>query len=452
MLKNFSVITLGCAKNEVDSEFIIGIMSKAGFSYTDELEKAQIIIINTCAFLVSSINESITCVLNISDLKKTGSLKKLILTGCLIHRYKKDLFSEFPEVDIFLSTEEFSKLPKLIVQDKKGAIYKDFSSFLGDEKLPRIVSQPKCSAYIKVAEGCQHKCAYCTIPLIKGDLKSRSITSIVKEAKNLAKNGVAEINLVAQDLSSYGKDLKDGSSLTSLIDALYNAKIPCWFRLLYLYPTGINDGLLSRLVKYENFCNYIDLPLQHSSENILKAMYRPVGKFSSSNIIEKINKKYPQIAIRTTFILGYPNETQEDVDNLKNFVSKGFFSSVGVFAYSFEEGTDTYKNFPTYKEKKSQTKKNIKEIETLQQKIRIKKLRELKGKMVKVLLESTHEETDAILVGRTEFQAPDVDGRVLITESKLYENQIQFGKFYDVNVKRVIGYDLEGVLISNSLP
>ncbi len=451
MLKNFSVITLGCAKNEVDSEFIIGIMQKAGFFYENETENSEIVIINTCAFLESSIKESIDCILAVNELRKTGCLKKLVLTGCLIHRYKQKLFSEFPEVDVFLSTEDFSKLPKIIIQDKSGPIYKDFSSFLGDDKLPRVISSPTCSAYIKVSEGCQHKCAYCTIPSIKGDLKSRSIESIVKEAKRLSKEGVSEINLVAQDLSSYGKDLKDGSSLNSLIDALYDAKIPCWFRLLYLYPTGINDGLLSRLVKYENFCKYIDLPLQHSSENVLKAMYRPLGKFSSWKIIESINKKYPEIAIRTTFILGYPNETEEDIEDLKNFISRGFFASVGVFAYSFEEGTNAYKNFPSYKEKKLKTKRNIKAIEMLQQKIRVQALRNLKGKEIKVLLESVHEETDSILVGRTEFQAPDVDGRVLITDSKLSEKEIQVGKIYNVLIKRTVGYDLEGCLISKSL-
>lgn len=450
MAKSFSVITLGCAKNEVDSEFIIGIMIKAGYKYESNINKANIIIINTCAFLESSVNESIQTVLNISELKKDGALKTIVLTGCIIHRYKKDLFSELPEVDIFLSTEEFAKLPKILETNKKGAIYKNFDVFLGTDKNPRVITGVPYFAYVKIAEGCAHKCAYCTIPSIKGGLKSRKIPSIIKEVKELVSKGVKEINLIAQDLSAYGKDLKDGSSLNTLIDALHNENFPCMFRILYLYPTGITDSLLKRISSYEDFCNYIDLPLQHTSENVLKAMLRPVGKFSAKNVVKFIKDKYPQISIRTTFIVGFPNETSNDIDELKDFVKKGYFSSLGVFEYSFEEGSSAYTKFPNFKQNKKEVKKQVKEIEILQQKARGEQLKALKGKVIKILLEGFHKETDLILTGRAEFQAPEVDGEVLITESKLSEDKIEFGKFYNVKVKKIRGYDIEASIISEA--
>ncbi|MGI6679983.1 MAG: 30S ribosomal protein S12 methylthiotransferase RimO [Bdellovibrionota bacterium] len=448
MYKEFSVITLGCAKNEVDTEFIIGIMKEAGFEYKEDLESANIIIINSCAFLESSVNESIDAVLSVSGLKKSAKLKTLVLTGCLVHRYKMDLFKELPEVDIFLSTEKISKLPSLLKENKKGVIFKNFETFLGDEKLPRVITKPLSFAYIKIAEGCNHKCAYCTIPAIKGKLRSRSILSIVKEARKLVNKGVREINLIAQDLSSYGSDLNDGTNLNLLIDALHEENFRCKFRVLYLYPTGINDGLLKRLSTYDDFCSYIDLPLQHSSESVLKAMLRPVGKFSSKNIVEKIKTKYPQIAIRTTFIVGFPNESKEDVKDLEEFVSKGYFSSMGVFAYSFEEGSVAFENFPNFKLDKKRVKKDKKAVEIAWQKTRLKELKALKGKTLKILLEGYHSETDMILVGRTEFQAPEVDGKVLITEALLDKEDIKFGEFYTVKVKNNIGFDLEACLLS----
>ena len=447
MKKYFSIITLGCAKTTVDTEFIIGIMADAGYAYTSNLEEAKVIIVNSCAFLSSSVSESLNAVFEAQDLRKNGKLKTLVLTGCLIHRYKDELYDKLPEVDIFLSTEEIKHLPKILNNNSKGAFYKNYDVFLGNEKLKRIVTDVPSQAYVKIAEGCNHRCAYCTIPLIKGKLKSRSISSIIKEVRSLVKNGVKEVSLIAQDLSEYGSDLKDDTNLNKLIDSLHNEKFPCKFRLLYLYPTGINDGLLSRIVKYDDFCNYIDLPLQHSSENILKAMYRPVGKFSSWNIIKKIHEKYPQISIRTTFIVGFPGETREDVEDLKNFVKQGYFSSVGIFAYSHEEGSLAYSKYKDYKQDKKQVKRDIKEIEIIQQKLRVAELKKLKGKQIKVLLEGFHKDTDLILVGRTEFQAPEVDGEVLITNVDLSKRDIKFGEFYNSVVTKVDGYNLEACLI-----
>ena len=447
MNKSFSIITLGCAKNTVDTEFIIGIMSKAGYKYSPNLDNAEIIIINSCAFLSSSVSESLDMIFEAQDFRTIGKLKTLVLTGCLIHRFKDELYEQLPEVDIFLSTEEIKNLPKILSKNKKGYFYKDYDVFLGDENSSRIITDAPSQAYIKIAEGCNHKCAYCTIPLIKGTLKSRRINSIVKEAKNLIKKGVKEISLIAQDLSEYGKDLKDNTDLIALIDALHNEKFDCKFRLLYLYPTGITDKLLSRLVNYDDFCNYIDLPLQHSSENVLKSMYRPVGKYSSWNVVKKIKEKYPQISIRTTFIVGFPTETDEDFNDLKKFVSMGYFSSVGIFAYSHEEGSSAYKNFPNYKQDKRKVKKNIKEVEVTWQKLRTKELKQLVGKTIPILLEGYHKETDLILVGRTEFQAPEVDGEVMITESKLSANKIVFGKFYNARITKVKGFDLEACLV-----
>ena len=217
MKKYFSIITLGCAKNTVDTEFIIGIMADAGYAYTSNLEEAKVIIVNSCAFLSSSVSESLNAVFEAQDLRKNGKLKTLVLTGCLIHRYKDELYDKLPEVDIFLSTEEIKHLPKILNNNSKGAFYKNYDVFLGNEKLKRIVTDVPSQAYVKIAEGCNHRCAYCTIPLIKGKLKSRSISSIIKEVRSLVKNGVKEVSLIAQDLSEYGSDLKDDTNLNKLI-------------------------------------------------------------------------------------------------------------------------------------------------------------------------------------------------------------------------------------------
>ena len=441
-----AVITLGCAKNQVDSEVILGTLTARGFEIVTDVNLADVAIVNTCGFLESAVAESIDCILDIADLKKTGRLRKLIVAGCMVSRYKGSLAETLPEVDAFISLDDLLQSADVA----SGANGSDFLEgaarpyFLYDDSMPRVVSTRTHTAYVKVSEGCNRPCTFCIIPKIRGNMRSRKLESVVREVSDLASQGVKEVNLVAQDLTSYGQDLK-GPSLSELLVKLDATEIN-WIRLLYAYPIGVCDELLDAIIDLPSVCEYFDIPLQHSSEKILKPMKRPLGQFSPRALVERIKTRQPEIALRTTFIVGFPGETEQDISDLENFVREGYFSSVGVFVYSPEEGTPAYQLDGQISEEEKNVRKE--RIMLAQKEVLDKKLQNYVGKELEVLVEGLHADTDLIISARSRFQAPDVDANVLINDLEAESEKIEAGKLAKVRISEVAGYDLVGSLLA----
>jgi ribosomal protein S12 methylthiotransferase len=440
------VITLGCAKNQVDSEIMLGALSKSGFEIVTDLATADVAIVNTCGFLESAVKESIDSILDVAEYKEKGQLRQLIVAGCMVERYGRDLKETIPEVDSFISTDDLLKVGEVA----SGAVYDTFARaarpyFLYDETMPRVLSSRSHTAYVKISEGCDRPCTFCIIPRIRGAMRSRSIESLAREVSSLGAQGVREVNLVAQDLTGFGRDTREGN-LGLLLRKLDATKAVDWIRLLYAYPIGIEKDLLDAIVELPSVCNYLDFPLQHSSEPLLKAMQRPIGRFSPRRIVEFIRNYSPQILMRTTFIVGFPGETENDIDDLEAFIREGHFLNVGIFTYSQEQGTPAGGM-------SSQIESSIKEarrerLMLAQQEVVTKRLEGFIGQSVEVLVEGLHEETDLLLTGRTRFQAPEVDGTVIINDIAPGLGEPAVGSMGMARVTEVVGYDLVATLES----
>jgi ribosomal protein S12 methylthiotransferase len=449
-----SIVTLGCAKNQVDSEVMIGVLRNRGFEIVNDLKHADVAVVNTCGFLESAVKESIDCVLELSELKKSGSLRRLIVAGCMVERYKGDIRAALPEVDAFLALDSLLSVGDAAVESDGDSEVADLLNegarpyFLYDDSMPRHLASRSHMAYVKVSEGCNRPCAFCIIPQIRGAMRSRSIESIVREVQALGAQGVKEINLVAQDLTAFGTDgnPESGSAgrLAGLLRALDAAKSVQWIRLLYAYPVGVDDDLLDAIVTLPTVCNYLDVPLQHASERVLKAMKRPIGRFGSRRFVEYVRARAPQIKLRTTFIVGFPGETEEDIAELEQFVGEGHFENVGVFTYSPEQGTPAFEMGDQLSEKEKRIRRD--RIMLAQQRVRIARNEEYIGQELEVLVEGPHEETDLILSGRTRFQAPEVDGTILINDIDESLGMVASGHLGRVEITEVSGYDLVGRL------
>lgn len=445
---NAAIVTLGCAKNHVDSEVMLGVLESSGFEIVNDVTAADVVVVNTCGFLESAIKESIDAVLDVSSLKKTGRLRKLVVAGCMVERYKGDLAASLPEADAFLTTDELLKVG--------AAANGEFSSlldsaarpyFLYDDAMPRHLASGRHFAYVKISEGCNRPCTFCAIPSIRGKMRSRAPQSVLREIASLRDAGVKEINLIGQDLTAYGDDLKDDTDLPTLLRMIEKESrngIP-WIRLLYTYPLGINEDLLNAIVESESVANYLDLPLQHSSESVLSRMKRPLGKFAPRKLIPFIRDKAPQISLRTTFIVGFPGETEKDIEDLEDFVREGHFTHVGVFTYSKEEGTPSFELDGHISEK---VKKERRErIMSAQQEVVGDRNEDSVGETLEVLIEGTHPDTDLLYTGRSRFQAPEVDGCVIINDS---DGPINVGEIATVMITEVAGYDLVGKAIAKA--
>ncbi len=440
-----AVVTLGCAKNQVDSEVMLGVLRREGFAIVNDLTKADVAVVNTCGFLQSSVKESLDAILNLADYKKSGRLRKLIVAGCLVERYKDDLKKTLPEVDSFISVDDLLKVGEVaqggvdVVLNKAARPY-----FLYDESMPRQLSTRPHTAYVKVSEGCNRPCTFCIIPKLRGGMRSRSLESVVEEVKALGASGIREVNLVAQDLTSYGTDRK-AAGLAQLLRSLDDTAAVDWIRLLYAYPIGIDEELLATIVERERIVEYLDLPLQHSSEAVLKPMQRPLGRYSPRRIIEFIRAAQPSIHLRTTFIVGFPGETEQDVDDLEAFVREGHFTNVGVFTYSPEEGTPSFEMDGQIPEKvKSERRKRVM---LAQQEVNERRLSGLIGTRIEAMIEGTHEDTDLLISGRARFQAPDVDGTVIINDVAEGIAAPHAGQRGLVEITETAGYDLIGTLV-----
>lgn len=448
MVQVAAVVNLGCAKNAVDSEVIVGILHKAGYRISSKLEDSDLVVVNTCGFIESAVTENIDYILELAEYKLTGRLKRLVVVGCLVQRYGNELAKALPEVDIFLPGSEIGRID-LAIKDHYTLLTRPLAEepYLYDDLAPRILSKANGSAYVKIAEGCNRLCGFCIIPKLRGRYRSRRLASVVDEISNLAAKGVREINLVAQDTTAFGSEHGD-FDLVDLLTSIDRKCLVDWVRILYAYPLGVSDRLLDAMVELPSVCNYLDLPLQHVSDRILSAMARPRGKYSTRPLVEHIRRHAPSLCLRTTFIVGFPGETDDDVRELERFVAEGHFLNLGVFPYSAEEGTSAF----ALADKISLQEKNdrVERIMLAQQGVNRKHLKEYVGQKLDVLLEGVHPESDLLLQARTRFQAPEVDGVVIINELDDDSKEPKIGHIYPLEISDVVGYDLVGRLITSS--
>ncbi|MBI1910954.1 MAG: 30S ribosomal protein S12 methylthiotransferase RimO [Deltaproteobacteria bacterium] len=431
--KTVCLVSLGCPKNLVDSEVMLGILKQEGLEIISKESEADILIVNTCGFIGDAKEESIDEILSLAEQKKTGRCKKLIVTGCLSQRYKDDLAKSMPEVDCFIGTGEYHRIGEAVKDGFTERVLVGLPTFIHDYTTPRILSTPRYYAYVKVAEGCSNHCSYCSIPSIRGEFRSRPLDSVVKEVESLAEQGVKEINLIAQDTTSYGSDR--GAELKGLLKTLIPVKGIEWIRLLYLYPGRISDDLISIMKNEEKVLSYIDLPLQHISPGILKAMNRKYSRAEVETLIEKLRLEIPDVVLRTSMIVGFPGETGKDFNELLSFVNDIRFDRLGVFRYSKEEGTPAY-NMTRQVSMKAKTERMDILMEA-QRAISLEKNEKIIGKRVQVLIESGAEEEGYKLKGRASSQAPDVDGSVFIRTGSA-----NIGEMKEVTITEAEDYDL----------
>ena len=408
------IISLGCAKNLVDTEVMLGIMQKSGLTITPNPAEAEVLIVNTCAFITSAKEESITTILNLADYKENGNCRALIVAGCLGQRYRQELLDEMPEVDAIIGTTAWNKIVEVVEETLKGnrVIYIGDEKIIYSAKTPRLLTTPNYTAYVKIAEGCDHRCAFCAIPLIRGKQVSRPIEDIKAEVEKLAENGVKEINLVAQDSTNYGRDLYGEVKLCALLRELVKVKKIHWIRILYSYPQSFTDELIELIASEPKICNYVDLPLQHAADSVLKRMHRPDTRAQIETLLKKLREKIPGVSIRSTFIVGYPGETDAEFEELKNFLQEQRLDKVGVFVYSPEEDTPAFKMENQISEEVAQERYH--ELMSIQSLISQEVNESLKGKEFEVLIEGRDAEVKEVVEGRSYREAPEVDGQIYI--------------------------------------
>jgi len=438
-----SLVSLGCPKNLVDAEVMLGYLAKVGYEVTTDEMEADIIIVNTCSFIKEAKQESIDTILDLADRKHDGRCQLLIVTGCLPQRYQEELAKELPEVDIFVGTGDYPRIAEIIAE-KKGTsdqlCYTGDPNFVYNDELPRLQSSPHYTAYLKIAEGCSNNCAYCVIPSLRGALRSRPLATLIAEAKQMVAAGVKELNLIAQDITAYGKDLPDTPTLEQLVREIAGMEGLKWIRLLYAYPDGVTDSLISLIKNEPKVCKYLDLPIQHISDPILKRMGRRSDETQIRNLIAKLRQEIPDIAIRTSLIVGFPGETNEDFKKLQQFVEETRFDRLGVFCYSREEGTPAAE-MPDQVSERVKRERHKKLMRT-QARVSFKHNRSLVDTEEDVLVEGYSEETELLLKGRSSRQAPDVDGQVYITAGNANVGEIVRLKITDSS-----DYDLIGEII-----
>lgn len=433
--KKIAVISLGCDKNRVDTEKMLGVIEDFA-SLTSNAEEAEIIIINTCAFLASSRKEAIETIIEFNGLREEGKLEKLVVTGCLPQKFIGEIFDTLTEADVFLGFLDYDLLKEALIESYETG---ERVNYVGRKKTveskKRIVSTPLHYAYLKIADGCNNRCTYCLIPYIRGKYVSVPKEDLIKEASSLG--DVSELILVAQDITRYGEDLYGKMSLVELIKELSKLENIGYIRLLYCYPDVIDDELIGEIRDNPKVVKYIDIPLQHADDVILKTMNRKGNRNGYLSLINKLKTEIPGIAIRSTFIAGFPGEDEQAFENLKSFLSDAKLFNAGFFAYSREEGTPAYKlkNHVSYKIKQ----KRVKELYSLQKNISKQNLSTFKGKVLKVLCDGINYDKQ-MFEGRAYFNAPDIDGKVYFTS----ESNVEQGKFYEVFVERTDAYDLYG--------
>jgi ribosomal protein S12 methylthiotransferase len=493
-------ISLGCPKNLVDSEVMMGLLDRGGARLTSRPEDAEILVVNTCSFIDTAKQESVDTILEMARFKTSGSAKKLIVTGCLVERYRDEIRKSIPEVDAVVGTGELESIleaagiaqlqsatpspfnilsgnghaevrsgreagagthkmefrPEGDHREKQGRFSREewhgaahmLPTYLYNENTPRYISTGRTSAYIKIAEGCDHPCTFCVIPNLRGKFRSRRFESVVAEAQKLVANGVQEITLIGQDTTCYGEDLglKDGLAL--LLETLAGIEGLRWLRFLYAYPNRITGKLLETIAKHDNICKYLDVPLQHASPDVLKRMKRGAGAEIFLKTLEKVRTAVPGIALRTSFIVGFPGESLRDFELLQEFISQGRFDWLGVFNYSDEEGSKAHGLDAKLPKRTIEARKR--KLMKLQQKISKRAKQQWIGRELVVLAEGLSSETDLLWEGRSEFHAPEIDGKVYINDFGELEN-LEAGKFYRAEITDSHDYDLVARIVAGPL-
>jgi ribosomal protein S12 methylthiotransferase len=442
MTEKVKVVTLGCEKNLVDSEIMAGLIHGRGFQLVDDKEDATVIIVNTCGFIDAAKEESVNTILDMAELKETGNLKALIVSGCLTQRYKAELMKEMPEIDGIVGTGDFDKINHIVDEALRGKkpVLVGNPVFNYDADLPRLVTTPRYTAYVKIAEGCDNACTFCSIPIMRGNFRSRSMESILSEVTQLASQGVKEISLIAQDSTNYGTDLYDGFMLPTLMNKVSEVPGIEWVRLHYAYPGFFTDELIDTIASNPKICKYIDMPLQHSEDSILKRMRRPGRQKDTRELVRKIRDRIPNVALRTSLIVGFPGETEEDFENLKQFVQEMQFDRLGVFSYSKEEDTPASRLPDQVPDELKEYRQNTimeiqREISNLRGGNRI-------GQEIDVLIERYDGRSD-VYIGRSQYDAPEIDGEVFVSNARL-----NIGEMARVRVTHSYEFDLSGEVIA----
>lgn len=440
------VVSLGCPKNLVDSETMLGLIHEENYEITNDPSEAEIIIVNTCGFIESAKEESINTILQMAEYKKSGSCKYIIVTGCLSQRYAEELFNELPEADAIAGVEVYDEIGSIIKRvmngerfimlerSKPDVIYTSKETFL-----PRILTTPSYTAYLKIAEGCDNCCSYCAIPKIRGPYRSKPMEQVLKEAKALADNGVKELIVVAQDTTRYGEDLPEGKLLLAdLLKELNKIESLKWIRVMYCYPNNFTDELIETFASLDKVCKYVDLPLQHASNRLLASMNRYDTREEVETLLAKLRKRIPGIVIRTTFIVGFPGETDADFEELKEFMEQQRFENAGVFAYSQEEGTVAGAMPNQIPDEIKQERYH--ELMALQAQISEEIHKDTEGQTFEVLVEGIEEDGSGLHYGRSYREAPDIDGLVFIENP----GDIKPGCFVKVNILQGFTYESVG--------
>ncbi|MGI6491667.1 MAG: 30S ribosomal protein S12 methylthiotransferase RimO [Pelotomaculum sp.] len=432
------LVSLGCPKNLVDSEIMLGLLKESGYIITNRAEEADVIIINTCSFINDAKKESIDTILEMAHLKTEGNCSALLVAGCLAQRYPDELKEEMPEIDGLLGTgslDQVCVLIEMVLAGNKTSLVEK-PGYLHTATQPRIQATPFYTSYLKISEGCDNRCTYCTIPAVRGPFRSRQSEDIVSEAKTMLKSGVKELVLVAQDTTRYGLDLYGRPSLDTLLEKLCRLEGLVWIRLLYAYPSLFNNQLIQLIAKEEKICKYLDLPLQHASDRILQQMKRQGNRAEIEQLIEELRRQIPGIALRSSFIVGFPGETEDDFEQLLDFIARMRFDRVGVFTYSQEEGTPAAA-FPNQVPEEIKLARRDRAM-ALQQKISLENNKKKVGSQLYVLVENDN--SGGSYTGRGEGDAPDIDGKVYFTS----EQALQAGDFVKVLITGAKKYDLTG--------
>ena len=443
--KPIYLLTLGCSKNRVDSEIMLGTLVERGYALVDDPKDAETILVNTCAFIGEAKQESVNAILEMAEHKKSGKCETLIVTGCLTQRYAEELNGELPEVDHFLGTGAYAQVGDILAADAAPRSVIPDPEYIHSASTPRINSLPGYKAFLKISEGCDNKCAFCIIPKLRGGQRSRPIGDIVKEAQHLASLGAVELNLIAQDLTAFGYDQPGRPKLHELLKTLCDEVDVRWIRLHYAYPRDFPDALIDVIANEPKIAKYIDMPIQHASDKLLRSMKRGRDSRFLKLLLSKLRARIPNLVMRTSFIVGMPGETEEDFQQLMQFVKEQRFERVGVFEYSQEEGTAAG-------EMEGQLDARIKskrrsQLMALQRKINREQNKAMIGRRIPVLVEGSSPETEHLLVGRYEGQAPDVDGITYINDGLGYP-----GEIVTVEVTQTADYDLVGKIVARGEP
>lgn len=442
--KKMHLTSLGCAKNLVDSEMMLGSLELEGYTTVEDPAEAELLLINTCGFIRPAVEEAVDEILRLAEYKEDDPRKKLVVTGCMVQRYGKDLQDELPEVDFFVGIDEEKDIASLVNAWSPGSasLYLEGPScFLADNKVPRRLATPFFRSYLKVTEGCDNHCTYCMIPKIRGDLRSRTVQDLLVEAQALEQGGVKELCLIAQDLTAYGYDLGTGDNLVALLKQLLAETNISWLRLLYLYPSSVSVELLELMAEQPRIVPYLDIPFQHVSDSVLQKMGRRYGQQDLEQLVSMIRRIVPNCALRTTMMVGFPGETEEDVQIMLDCLQRWQLDHVGVFPYEAEQGSPAAE-LQDKIERKVREERYVRVME-LQAEISTQRLEQYVGKKELVLVEGISRETDLLLEGRTRYQAPDIDGCVFINDGTASP-----GDIVTVEITEAHTYDLVGGIIS----